>query len=108
MNTSPNPVVAPDVSERSPPEIDMSDAPHPDGPEPSDADSLHKDLPFGMAGLTVMLERLREGVEGRERADDEAWSASRCRLVAEYILSLASEYWMSGDELAYCRRVVAA
>lgn len=100
----------------------MSDPHDPDRSESfpaPDGDSLHPDLPYGMAGLTIMLERLRDGIDARERAvegatgdasrvRDEGWSAGRCRLVAEYLLSLASEYWMSGEELAYCRRVLSA
>ena len=93
----------------------MSEHPHPSGDSfehsqdhPSESDSLHPSIPFGMAGITVILERLRDGIEGRGRDDDAPWTESRCRLVAEYLLSLSPEYWMSGAELAYCRRVLAA
>ena len=55
----------------------MSEHPHPSGDSfehsqdhPSESDSLHPSIPFGMAGITVILERLRDGIEGRGRDDD--------------------------------------
>jgi hypothetical protein len=88
----------------------MSEEPHADGREPFDSrehDSLHQDLPFGMAGVTSMLERLRAGVEGREAGASYGWTHGRARAVADYLISLHPEYWMSGEELAYCRRIAA-
>ena len=49
----------------------MSDEQHADGREPfesNDHDSLHQDLPFGMAGVTSMLERLRPVSKVESRA----------------------------------------
>ena len=54
-----------------------------------------------------MLERLRAGVEGREQGASYGWTHGRARAVADYLISLHPEYWMSGEELAYCRRVAA-
>lgn len=95
------------MSEHHSPSGDRPDR-SPDVPSDSEFDSLHPSIPFGMAGITVILERLRDGIEGRGRDFDAPWTESRCRLVAEYLLSLSPEYWMSGEELAYCRRVLAA
>ncbi len=88
----------------------MSDEQPADGGESFDSrdrDSLHQDLPFGMAGVTSMLERLRAGVEGHEQGAAYGWTHGRARAVADYLLSLQPEYWMSGEELAYCRRLTA-
>jgi hypothetical protein len=88
----------------------MSDEHQSDGRESfesHDADSLHPELPFGMAGVTAMLDRLRVGVENAERGEQHGWTRSRCHAVADYLLSLHSEYWFSGEELEYCRRIVA-
>jgi len=86
----------------------MSDEPSSDGRESfdaSDPESLHQSLPFGMAGVSVMLERLRVGVENADRGATQGWTRGRARAVAEYLLSLDPEYWFSGEELEYCRRV---
>jgi hypothetical protein len=53
-----------------------------------------------MSGVTGILDRLALGVEMG------TWSARKCRMVAEYVLSLADEYWLSSDEVSYCRRLL--
>jgi hypothetical protein len=60
-----------------------------------------------MAGVTAMLERLRVGVEHAAEGGQLGWDHRRCHAVADYLLSLQPEYWFSGEELAYCRRIVA-
>ena len=55
-----------------------------------------------MAGISDLLDRLSDGVELGE------WSPRKCRMVAEYVLTLADGYWLSQGEAAYCRRLVAA
>lgn len=65
-------------------------------------DSGEEALPFGMAGISDLLDRLSDGVELGE------WSPRKCRMVAEYVLTLADGYWLSQREAAYCRRLVAA
>ncbi|MEE2972785.1 MAG: hypothetical protein VX672_06650 [Planctomycetota bacterium] len=61
-----------------------------------------QELPFGMSGISDLLDRLADGVELGE------WSPRKCRMVAEYVLTLADGYWLSQNEAAYCRRLVAA
>ena len=69
---------------------------------PEGAASGEQELPFGMAGISDLLDRLSDGVELGE------WSPRKCRMVAEYVLTLADGYWLSQGEAAYCRRLVAA
>ena len=85
-------------------------------PEPTDdpAEDPRRDhesdgeLPFGMSGVTIIIERLRQGIEAEDRDGDDAWTPHKCRVVAQYILSLRREYWLTGKELAFCRRVLGA
>ena len=58
------------------------------------------ELPFGMAGVTGILERLSKGVELG------TWPTRKCRMVAEYIISISDDYWLSSEEITYCRRLL--
>ncbi len=62
---------------------------------------LAPDLPFGMSGITGLLQRLASG------ADEDRWSPEKQRVVARYLLDLSKDYWMNGDELAFCRQLAA-
>ena len=66
-------------------------------PTPFDEDA---ELPFGMAGVTRLLDRLREGVSS-------AWEPEKSNMVARYLLDLADCYWLSDEEMAYCRGFVS-
>ena len=70
-----------------------------DGPEVEEG---AESLPFGMSGVTGLLQRLSAGTDG------EAWSLRKQRMVARYLLELSNVYWMNHDELAFCQRVAAA
>lgn len=70
--------------------------------EESEVDEGAESLPFGMSGVTGLLQRLSAGT------DDEAWSLGKQRMVARYLLELSNVYWMNHDELAFCQRVAAA
>lgn len=73
--------------------------PHEDGRE---GDRIgDPEMPYGMAGVTGILERLDIAVQ------EGSWTPEKCRAVAEYVLSLADEYWLSTVESAYCRRIMA-
>ncbi len=63
---------------------------------------LSPELPFGMSGITGLLQRLATGVE------EERWSPDKQRMVARYLLDLSKDYWMNGDEVAFCRQLAAA
>ena len=70
---------------------------------PTEGDvTREEELPFGMAGISDLLDRLADGVELGE------WSPRKCRMVAEYVLTLSDGYWLSQGEAAYCRRLIAA
>ena len=56
-------------------------------------------LPFGMSGVTGLLQRLATGI------DDQDWSKTKQRMVARYLLGLSNVYWMNHDEMAFCKRV---
>ena len=56
-------------------------------------------LPFGMSGVTGLLQRLAAGI------DDQDWSKTKQRMVARYLLGLSNVYWMNHDERAFCKRV---
>ncbi|MBQ71529.1 MAG: hypothetical protein CMJ67_01355 [Planctomycetaceae bacterium] len=58
------------------------------------------ELPYGMSGVTGILERLSKGVELG------TWPQKKCRMVAEYVLSISDDYWLSTDEVSYCRRLL--
>ena len=64
--------------------------------------NLAPELPFGMSGITGLLQRLASGVE------EERWSPDKQRMVARYLLDLSKDYWMNGDEVAFCRQLAAA
>ncbi|MCP4833468.1 MAG: hypothetical protein GY895_01770 [Phycisphaera sp.] len=68
---------------------------------PEGASVQGEQLPFGMSGVSGILERLADGVESDE------WSPRKCRMVAEYVLSLSGDYWLSSVESTYCRRLLA-
>ena len=59
------------------------------------------DLPFGMCGVTGLLERLRNGSNG-------AWEPRKQEMVARYLLDLSEDYWMSTDEVTFCRAFLKA
>jgi hypothetical protein len=63
---------------------------------------LAPELPFGMSGITGLLQRLATGVE------EDRWSPEKQRMVARYLLDLSKDYWMNGDEVAFCRQLAAA
>lgn len=63
---------------------------------------LAPELPFGMSGITGLLQRLATGVE------EDRWSPAKQRMVARYLLDLSRDYWMNGDEVAFCRKLAAA
>lgn len=73
----------------------------PTGDRLGGAASGDEELPYGMSGVSGILERLSTGIETGE------WSPRKCRMVAEYVLSLADDYWLSSVEASYCRRVLA-
>ena len=54
-------------------------------------------LPFGMSGVTGLLERLRDGVR-------DGWEAEKREMVARYLLDLQERYWMSDKEIGFCQR----
>lgn len=66
----------------------------------SDAEQHDDELPFGMSGVTGILDRLNRGVE------QGTWSPKKCRMVAEYVLSISDDYWLSSEEVSYCRRIL--
>ena len=72
----------------------------PTGDQPDDEAYEDGELPFGMSGVTGILERLSKGVELG------TWPRKKCRMVAEYILSISDDYWLSSDEISYCRRLL--
>ena len=57
-------------------------------------------LPFGMSGVTGILHKLHDSLETGD------WSPNKQRMVAEYILGLAKEYWLSPREQTFCREVL--
>ena len=66
-----------------------------------DADAFEdEELPFGISGVTGLLDRLDKAVELG------TWSSKKCRMVAEYVLSISDEYWLSTSEVSYCRRLL--
>ena len=70
------------------------------GDRPDADDFEDRDMPFGMSGVTGILERLSKGVELG------TWPQKKCRMVAEYILSISDDYWLSSTEASYCRRLL--
>ena len=68
----------------------------------SEVDEGQESLPFGMSGVTGLLQRLAAGI------DDDAWPQTKQRMVAGYLLDLSNVYWMNHDEIAFCKRVAAA
>ncbi len=60
-----------------------------------------KSLPFGMSGVTGLLERLRDGAH-------DGWEAEKREMVARYLLDLQERYWMSDGEIGFCRRFLLA
>ena len=68
----------------------------------SNGADLAPELPFGMSGITGLLQRLATGVE------EERWSPDKQRMVARYLLDLSRDYWLNGDEVAFCRHLAAA
>ena len=71
------------------------------GNGPDDEDCEDRELPFGMSGVTGILDRLSRAVELG------TWPRKKCRMVAEYVLSISDDYWLSSDEVSYCRRLLA-
>ena len=59
--------------------------------------SDEQSLPFGMSGVTGLLERLRDGVH-------DGWEAEKREMVARYLLDLQERYWMSDKEIGFCQR----
>lgn len=55
-----------------------------------------ENLPFGMSGVTGLLDRLRDGSE-------DTWEDDKSDMVARYLLDLRDRYWMSEDETSFCR-----
>ena len=84
--------------------LDMEGVENESGCESDDSelDEGQESLPFGMSGVTGLLQRLANGI------DDEAWSMNKQRMVAGYLLDLSNVYWMNHDEIAFCKRVAAA
>ena len=74
-------------------------------PSPSDESDFQPytegDLPFGMCGVTGLLERLRNGSKG-------TWEPRKQEMVARYLLDLAENYWLSTDEVTFCRQFLQA
>jgi hypothetical protein len=70
--------------------------------EESETEEGSESLPFGMSGVTGLLQRLSAGT------DDAAWPLKKQRMVARYLLELSNVYWMNPDEQAFCQRVAAA
>ncbi|MDA1026597.1 MAG: hypothetical protein O3A19_09235 [Planctomycetota bacterium] len=70
--------------------------------EDSEVEEGPESIPFGMSGVTGLLQRLAVGI------DEKEWSPRKKRAVARYLLDLSSEFWMKQDEVAFCRRVAAA
>jgi hypothetical protein len=73
-----------------------------DDQEISRGPDLAPELPFGMSGITGLLQRLASG------AEEDRWSPDKQRMVARYLLDLSRDYWMNGDEVAFCRQLAAA
>lgn len=61
-----------------------------------------EDLPFGTAGVSSLIRRLQGN------AGDGGWPPAKCRMVAEYVLSLKHDYWLTQSEAGFCRRLLAA
>lgn len=61
-----------------------------------------EDLPFGTAGVSGLIDRLQSGV------GEGGWPPAKCRMVAEYVLSLKNDYWLTQSEAGFCRRLLAA
>jgi hypothetical protein len=59
------------------------------------------DLPFGMCGVTGLLDRLRSGSGGN-------WAPRKKEMVARYLLDLSKQYWLSTDEADFCNRFLKA
>lgn len=73
----------------------MSEYPSNDNHESeADAEAM---LPFGMSGVTGLLERLQEGFTGGK------WAPKKRQMVAKYLLDLSNRYWMSENEISFCR-----
>ena len=70
-------------------------------PEKTDGERADEALPYGMSGVTGILDKLSESIETGE------WSLNKQKMVAEYILGLAKEYWLSADEKDFCQDVLA-
>ena len=68
---------------------------------PTEEEQAAEILPFGMSGVTGILNRLNESAESGE------WSLNKQKMVAEYILGLAKEYWLSTEEKDFCRGILA-
>lgn len=73
----------------------------PDSLAGADEASPGEVLPFGMSGVTGILHKLRES------GDSGEWSTNKQKMVAEYILGLTKEYWLSVEEKNFCREVLA-
>ena len=59
-----------------------------------------EDLPFGMSGVTGLLERLRDGA-------GTSLNPSKSDMIARYLLDLRDIYWISDEEAALCRGFVS-
>ncbi|MCH2161843.1 MAG: hypothetical protein MK085_08215, partial [Phycisphaerales bacterium] len=54
-------------------------------------------LPFGMSGVTGLLDRLQAGFTGGK------WTPRKRQMVAKYLLDLSGRYWMSEEEISFCQ-----
>ena len=78
----------------------MSEQPYNNNHESeADAEAM---LPFGMSGVTGLLERLQEGLKGGN------WAPKKRKMVAKYLLDLSNRYWMSEHEMSFCRNLAEA
>lgn len=59
-----------------------------------------EDLPFGMSGVTGLLERLRDG-------SGSSLDPSKSDMIARYLLDLGDCYWISDEEAAFCRGFIS-
>ena len=71
------------------------------GDESEFDDFAEGDLPYGMCGVTGLLERLQSGT-------DAGWEPRKREMVARYLLDISERYWLSNVELDFCRRFLMA
>ena len=76
----------------------MSDRPQDNEPEfnPEMESNPEAGLPFGMAGVTGLLDRLQDAFTG------DKWAPRKRQMVAQYLIDMSTRYWMSEDEISFC------